>query len=137
MRMLHAALAILALALVALIVGANMGCAPKYFQRGDVIALVALAVIYAVLLTWAALGETDDRRAIGAVSSAGLAALFLSTVSIPVLAAPAAIVGAFRLPRSSALRRWVIVAIPVAVLLTFAVVWLGALGVTTAQATCP
>ncbi len=137
MRMLHAALAILALALVALIVGANLGCAPKYFQRGDVITLLALAIIYAALLAWAALGDTDQRRAVGAISSAGVAALFLSTVSIPVLAAPAAIVGAFRLPRSAALRRGLIVALPVVVLLTFAVVFLGALGVTSAQATCP
>lgn len=120
-----------------LIVSANLGCAPKYFQRGDVVALLGLAVIYAVLLARAALADTDDRRAIGAVSSAGLAALFLSTVSIPVLAAPAAIVGVFRLPRSSTLRRWVIVALPLIVLLTFAVVFLGALGVTSAQATCP
>lgn len=130
-------LALLALALVVLIVGVNMGCAPKYFQRSDVAGLLGLAIIYAALLAWAALGDTDQRRAVGAVSSAGLAALFLSTVSIPVLAAPAAIVGAFRLPRSSDLRRGLIVALPGIVLLTFAVVFVGALGVTSAQATCP
>jgi len=130
-------LALLALALVVLIVGVNMGCAPKYFQRGDVSGLLGLAIIYAALLAWAALGDTDQRRGVGAVSSAGLAALFLSTVSVPVLAAPAAIVGALRLPRSSALRGGLIIALPGIVLLTFAVVFVGALGVTSAQATCP
>jgi hypothetical protein len=130
-------LALVALALVVLIVGVNMGCAPKYFQRGDVAALLGLAISYAALLAWATLGDSDRRRAVGAVSSAGLAALFLSTVSIPVLAAPAAIVGAFRLPRSSDLRRGLIVALPGIVLLTLAVVFVGALGVTSAQATCP
>lgn len=137
MRTLHCVLAILALAFVALIVGANLGCSPKYFQRGDVAALLGLAMIYAVLLAWAALSDTDRRRAVGAISSAGLAALFLSTVSIPVLAAPAAIVGAFRLPRSTPLRRRVLIALPGVILLTFAVVFLGSIGMTAEQFRCP
>ena len=136
-RTLHAVLAMLALALVVLIVAANLGCAPKYFQRGDVLGLLGLGVLYAVALARAALSDTDQRRALGAITSAGLAALFLSTASVPVLAAPAAIAGVFRLPRSAVLRRRVIIVLPAAVLLTVAVPSLGGLGMTADQFRCP
>ena len=136
-RRLHAVLALLALAFVALVVGANAACAPKYFQRGDVIALLVLAVGYALLLAWASLSDGDKRRAIGAASSAGLAALFLSTVSIPMLAAPLAIAGSLRLPRSATPRRLLILAIPAIVLLTFALPAAATFAMTPDQFRCP
>jgi len=95
---------VLCLGVVALIVVANLGCAPKYFQRGDVIALVVIGLVDAVLLLGASSGDTDTHRAVGVGASASSVALFLSTASIPVLAAPLAIVGVFRLPRSRRLR---------------------------------
>jgi hypothetical protein len=137
MRAIHLALALLAAGLVLLIILANLSCAPKYFQRGDVIALLGLGVAYAVVLGWAYLDDTDGRRAVGATSSAGLAALFLSTASLPVLAVPVAVIGAFRLPRSIGMRRWVTLAIPLVVLATFGLLVLGQRGMTSDQFLCP
>jgi hypothetical protein len=136
-RAIHLALAVLAAGLVVLIILANLSCAPKYFQRGDVIALLGLGVAYAVVLGWAYLGDTDRRRAVGATGSAGLAALFLSTASLPVLAVPIAVIGTFRLPRSIGMRRLVMLAIPVVVLATFGLLVLGQRGLTPDQFRCP
>ena len=137
MRAIHLALALLATGFVLLIVLANRSCAPKYFQRGDVIVLLGLGVAYAVVLGWAYLGDTDRRRAVGATGSAGLAALFLSTASIPVLAVPIAIIGTLRLPRSVGMRRRILLAIPLIVLATFGVLVLGQSGLTPDQFRCP
>jgi hypothetical protein len=136
LRLLHAALALVATAFVVLIVRANLDCAPKYFQRGDVIALLSLGVVYAFVLSWAALGDTDTRRAIGATGSAGLTALLISTASLPLLAAPIAIVGIFRLPRSGETRRRLLLALPAMVLVTFGLIYLGQLGMTSDQFVC-
>ena len=137
MRAIHLALALLATGFVLLVVGANVACAPKYFQRGDVIVLLGLGIGYAVVLGWAFLADDDNRRAIGATGSAGLAALFLSTGSIPVLAVPIAIIGTFRLPRSREMRRLVLLALPLIILATFGLLFLGQLGMTPNQFVCP
>lgn len=137
MRAIHLALALLATGFVLLVVGANLDCAPKYFQRGDVIALLGLGIGYALVLVWAFLDDTDTRRAVGATSSAGLAALFLSTASLPLLAAPIAIIGIFRLPRSGEMRRWVLLALPVTILATFGLLFIGQLGMRPDQFQCP
>ena len=136
MRAIHIVLALLATGLVLLIVLANRSCAPKYFQRGDVIVLLGLGVAYALLLGWAYLGDTDKRRAVGATGSAGLAALFLSTASLPVIAVPIAVIGTFRLPRSVGMRRWVLLALPLVVLVTFGLLVLGQSGLTPDQFLC-
>jgi len=136
LRAVHAILAGLALAFVLLVVVANQGCAPKYLQRGDVIGLLSLAVEYGVLLGWASLGDSDVHRAVGAASSAGLAALFISTLSIPLLAAPLAIAGALRLPRARRPRALLFVAYPVLIFATIAVPYIGQLGVTPDQFRC-
>jgi hypothetical protein len=137
MRAIHLALAVLAAALVLLIILANLSCAPKYFQRGDVIALLGLGLVYAVVLGWAYFGDADGRRAVGSTGSAGLAALFLSTGSLPVLAVPIAVIGTLRLPRSIGMRRWVMLAIPLVVLATFGLLVLGQSGLTPDQFRCP
>jgi len=80
---------VLCFALVALVVGANLGCAPKYFQRGDVIALLALGLFDGVLLLGASSGDSDTHRVVGVAASASAATLFLATVSIPVRASSA------------------------------------------------
>jgi hypothetical protein len=136
-RAIHLALALLAMGLVLLVVLANRDCAPKYFQRGDVIVLLGLGVAYAVVLGWAYLGDTDQRRAVGAAASGGLAALFLSTASLPVLAVPVAIIGTFRLPRSVGMRRWLLLALPLVVLVTFGLLVLGQSRLTPDQFLCP
>ena len=76
---------VLCFALVALIVAANLGCAPKYFQRGDVIALLAIGLLDGVLLLGASSGDSDTHRVAGVAASASAATLFLATVSIPVV----------------------------------------------------
>jgi hypothetical protein len=126
---------VLCLVLVGLIVVANMSCAPKYFQRGDVIALLAIGLVDAVLLLGASTGESDARRLIGVTGSASAAALFLATASIPVLFAPVAIAGAFRLPKAG--RRRVIALIPLAIVGTAAFLVLGQSVVTADQFRCP
>src|SRR5207244_2754457 len=84
----HAVLAALAGTFVALVVAANVGCAPKYFERADVLLMLALAVVIAVALAWAARADNDARRVLGSLSSAGVAGLFVGTASIPLLFAP-------------------------------------------------
>jgi hypothetical protein len=128
---------VLCLGLVGLIVAANLDCAPKYFQRGDVIALLAIGVIDAVLLLGASSGDSDAHRLLGTAASASAAALFLATVSIPVLFAPVALVGAFRLPAHGRQRVTAIVAIPGAIIGTAALLMFGQMFVTAAQFRCP
>ena len=127
---------VLCLGLVGLIVAANLGCAPKYFQRGDVIALLAIGLIDTVLLLGASSGESNAHRLLGVAASASAAALFLSTVSIPALFAPLAIAGTFRVP-SGRRRATAIIAIPLAILATAALLLLGQSFVTAAQFRCP
>ena len=128
---------VLCLALVALIVLANLGCAPNYFQRGDVIALLAIGAVDAVLLLGASSGDSDTHRAIGVGASASAVALFLSTASIPVLFAPLAIAGAFRIPRSRGLPWRALLLIPVAILATAGLVVFGQSFVSADQFRCP
>ena len=128
---------VLCFALVALVVAANLGCAPKYFQRGDVIALLAIALLDGVILLGASSGDTETPRLVGVAASASAATLFLATISIPVLFAPVAIAGAFRIPRSGRLRAIGLIAIPGAILATATLVFLGELVVTADQFRCP
>ena len=128
---------VLCFALVALVVGANLGCAPKYFQRGDVIALLAIGVLDGILLLGASSGDSDTHRVVGMAASASAATLFLATVSIPVLFAPVAIAGAFRIARSGRLRAIGLIAILGAIVGTAAIVFLGELLVTADQFRCP
>ncbi|MEA2661294.1 MAG: hypothetical protein QOH08_866 [Chloroflexota bacterium] len=128
---------VLCLGLVALVVTANLGCAPKYFGRGDVIALLVIGIIDAVLLLGASSGDSDVHRAVGVGSSASAAALFLSTASIPILFAPIVIAGAFRLPRSTRLRVAVLLVIPIAVVATAGLLILGQSLVSADQFRCP
>ena len=128
---------VLCFALVALIVAANLGCAPKYFQRGDVIALLALGLFDGVLLLGASSGDSDTHRVVGVAASASAATLFLAAVSIPVLFAPVAIAGAFRIARSGRLRAIGLIAIPGAMVGTAAILFLGELLVTADQFRCP
>jgi len=126
-----------ALAFVAIVIVANRDCAPKYFQRGDVLALLSLTVLFAAALTWAGAGETDDRRGVGSLASVGLAAVFLSTASFPMLVAPIAVVGALRLPRGRAVRWGAAAALPVVVLAVWALVLVAQSTVAPAQFICP
>ncbi len=128
---------VLCFALVALIVAANLGCAPKYFQRGDVIAGLALGLFDGILLLGASSGDSDTHRVVGVAASAGATALFLATASIPVLFAPLAIAGAFRLPRSGRQRVAGFVAIPFGIIGTAALVYFGQSFVSASQFICP
>lgn len=128
---------VLCFALVALIVAANLGCAPKYFQRGDVIALLAIGLLDGVLLLGASSGDSDTHRVVGMATSASAATVFLATASIPVLFAPVAIAGAFRIPRPGRLRAIGLVAIPSAIVVTAATVFLSEALMTADQLRCP
>jgi len=128
---------VLCFALVALIVAANLGCAPKYFQRGDVIALLAIGLLDGVLLLGASSGDSDTHRVAGVAASASAATLFLATVSIPVLFAPVAIAGAFRIARPGRLRAIGLAAIPPAIVVTAATIFLSEALVTADQFRCP
>jgi hypothetical protein len=128
---------VLCFALVALIVAANLGCAPKYFQRGDVIALLALGLLDGILLLAASSGDCDTYRVMGVAASASAATLFLATASIPVLFAPVAIAGAFRIARPRRLRAIGLVVIPCAIVVTAATVFLSEALVTADQFRCP
>lgn len=128
---------VLCLGFVALVIVANLSCAPKYFQRGDVIALLAFGLVDAVLLLGASWDDSDAHRFVGSAASASAAALFLSTVSIPVLGAPLALVGMLRLPRSRTVRIRLAVGIPLAILLTAGLVALGQSFVSADQFRCP
>ncbi len=128
---------LLCLGFVALIISANLGCAPKYFTRGDVIALVAIGLVDAILLLRASMGDDDTRRALGVTVSISAATLFLATVSIPALFAPLAIAGAFRLPRSRRLRSTLLLVIPAAIVATAGVIFIGYGFVSADQFRCP
>ena len=128
---------VLCFALVVLIVAANLGCAPKYFQRGDVIAGLALGLFDGILLLGASSGDSDTHRVVGVAASAGATALFLATASIPVLFAPLAIAGAFRLPRSGRQRVAGFVAIPFGIIGTAVLVYFGQSFVSPSQFICP
>ncbi|MDP9245903.1 MAG: hypothetical protein M3O64_04545 [Chloroflexota bacterium] len=128
---------VLCLGLVGLIVVTNLGCAPKYFQRGDVIAGLAIGLLDAILLLGAASGDSDTHTTIGVAASVSAAALFLSTVSIPVLFAPLAIAGAFRSPLARGARIRALLLIPVAITATIAMILIGQTFVTAAQFRCP
>jgi hypothetical protein len=128
---------VLCFALVALIVAANLGCAPKYFQRGDVIAGLAIGLLDGVLLLGASSGDSDTHRVAGVAASASAATLCLATVSIPVVFAPVAIAGAFRIPRPGRLRAIGLVAIPLAIVVTAATIFLSEALVTADQLRCP
>src|SRR5687768_16195010 len=93
LRMLHRVLGALCLALVALMVVANIvvHTAPgglAYFKRGDVASYLVLALVLAATLFWASVGDSDRHRATGSVAAGMMTGLLLSTVSIPVLAVP-------------------------------------------------
>jgi hypothetical protein len=137
MRPLHALLGLLAMLFIGLIVVANQSCAPKYFERGDVRAILAIAAALAVLLAYAASADDDRRRMTGSASSAGLLALLLSTASLPMLVAPAALIGVLRLPRSRSLRVLTFVVAPIVAVLTVAVPYLGQASMTPDQFRCP
>ncbi len=137
MRTLHAVLAALAIAFMLIVMTANRECAPKYYQRGDVLALLGLSLLFAALLLWAASEDSDLRRSVGALSSAGLAALFFSTASIPLLVSPLAVAGALRLPRPSVARWRVVALIPVVIAVTIGLPYLGQSGMSPDQFRCP
>lgn len=128
---------VLCLGLVGLIVAANLGCAPKYFQRGDVMAMLAIGLIDAVLLLGAASGDTDTHRSVGVAASASAGMLFLFTASIPALFAPIALAGAFRSPHAGGLRRRALLLIPAAMFGTVALLLVAQSFVSASQFTCP
>lgn len=128
---------VLCLGLVGLIVAANLGCAPTYFQRADVIAGFAVGVLDAILLLGAASGDSDTHKTVGGAASVSAAMLFLSTASIPVLFAPIAIAGAFRFPRSRGARIRTLALMPAAIIGTAALLWFGQRFVTADQFRCP
>src|SRR5438034_10475697 len=61
MRKLQTVIAGLGLLYLALLIGANLGCAPKYFLRADVLAGLAVTICALVLLAFAVRGEDDAR----------------------------------------------------------------------------
>lgn len=137
MRTLHAILAGLALSFFLIVVIANRECAPKYYQRGDVIAMLGLSIALAAGLLWGSSRDSDTRRSVGALSSAGLAALFFSTASFPLLVSPLAVVGALRLPRSASSRWRLLALVPVVVVVTIGLPFLGQGTMTPDQFHCP
>lgn len=136
-RMLHATLAVIAALFVALVIVANLECAPKYLERGDVRGLLGFGIAFSLLLAWASLGDTDRHRIVGALSCAGLTALFVSTASIPMLVAPVALVGAMRLPRLRSVRLGTAIAMPLVAVMTVAIPYLGQSGMSPDQFRCP
>ncbi len=69
-----------------------------YFKRGDVAAYLIVALGLAAALFWASASDMDRHRATGSVAAALMTGLLLSTVSIPVLGVPLAVIGWFRFP---------------------------------------
>ncbi|MDQ6857948.1 MAG: hypothetical protein M3Z65_03020 [Chloroflexota bacterium] len=128
---------VLCLGLVGLVVAANLSCAPKYFQRGDVIAMLAIALIDAILLLGAASGDSDTHKTVGLAAAVSAAMLFLFTASIPVLFTPVAIAGAFRSPRARGARIRALLLIPAAIIGTAALLYFGQSFVTADQFRCP
>lgn len=126
LRILHRVLGALCLALVGLMVVANMivHSAPgglAYFKRGDVASYLVLALVLAATLFWASAGDADGHRTTGSAAAGMMTGLLLSTVSIPVLAVPLAVIGWFRLPESRTQRIALAVLVPLAVVIGVAV----------------
>src|SRR5712691_7428523 len=97
MRRLQIVIAGLALFYLVLLVGTNLGCAPKYFLRADVLAGLAVTVCALGLLAFAVGGEEDSRRIAG-IAGCGLLAGLWAQPDLTVLATPVAIAGCLRLP---------------------------------------
>ncbi len=126
LRMLHRVLGALCLALIVLMVVANVivHTAPGglgYFKRGDVASYLVLALFLAATLFWASAGDTDGHRTTGSVGAGMMTGLLLSTVSIPVVAVPLAVIGWFRLPESRTQRVALVVLVPLALAIGVAV----------------
>ena len=98
MRKLQTVIAGLGLLYLALLIGANLGCAPKYFLRADVLAGLAVTICALVLLAFAVRGE-DDARRIAGIAGCGLLAGLWAQPDFTVVATPVAIAGCLRLPR--------------------------------------
>ena len=98
MRRLQTVIAGLGLLYLALLIGTNLGCAPKYFLRADVLAGLAVTVCALGLLAFAVGGDEDGRRIAG-IGGCGLLAGLWAQPDITVLATPIAIAGCLRLPR--------------------------------------
>ena len=126
LRTLHAVLGVTCFAFIALLIVANAlsGCKPDFLVRPEVIAWIALAAGLGLVLLHAAAGDTDQHRLTGSLSSAAMTGMLLGTISIPVLAAPLALIGCFRLPRSRGLRLLLgvlaLAALPAAIALPYA-----------------
>lgn len=129
LRKLHGVLGVLCLAFVGLVIVANTvvhsagGLA--YFMRGDVAAMLGLALVLALVLFWASSGDSDRHRALGSIASATMTGLLLGTVSIPVLAVPLSVVGCFRLPESRAARVALVVLVPLGAVVGVALPYVG------------
>jgi len=98
MRKLQTVIAGVGLLYLALLIGTNLGCAPKYFLRADVLAGLAFTVGALGLLAFAVGGDEDVRRIAG-IGGCGLLAGLWAQPDITVLATPVAIAGCLRLPR--------------------------------------
>lgn len=81
-----------------MLVGTNLGCAPKYFLRADVLAGLAVTIGALGLLAFAVAGE-DDARRIAGIGGCGLLAGLWAQPDVTILATPVAIAGCLRLPR--------------------------------------
>ena len=98
MRKLQTVIAGLGLLYLALLIGANLGCAPKYFLRADVLAGLAVTVSALGLLGFA-VGGDEDRQRIAGIGGCGLLAGLWAQPDFTVVATPVAIAGCLRLPR--------------------------------------
>lgn len=124
MRTYQRGLAVVCLLYVILVVGANVECAPKYFERADVIVLLVGATSLGIALFWASLADNDADRVTGSLASAGLAGLMLQPDFV-IAIVPLAIVGALRLPRRTALRVSISLAAPLVLLAAAAAPYVG------------
>jgi len=97
-RRLQTVIAGVGLLYLALLIGTNLGCAPKYFLRADVLAGLAVTVCAIGLLAFAIGGDGVGRRIAG-IGGCGLLAGLWAQPDITVLATPVAIAGCLRLPR--------------------------------------
>ena len=87
MRRLQTVIAGLGLLYLALLIGTNLGCAPKYFFRADVLAGLAVTVCALGLLAFAVGGDENGRRIAG-IGGCGLLAGLWAQPDITVLATP-------------------------------------------------
>ncbi len=95
LRLYQVALAVLAALMPLRVLGGD--CASTHQGRADMLVFAALAVLTAVVLGGAALGDGDRHRAAGVAASAALTALVAgSSLVLPL----AALLGALRVPRS-------------------------------------